>query len=220
MQTFETVQRGLRRGGSRADDETMPPMEMCERKIIARRAALELAPTALSTSESGCRRASPASRLRKTSPNYHLDRRTRHVGGVPAAGLSFGAAINPQAVIDQPYQFDFYDGGGLDIAFLGLARPTPKATQCFQVRPELGGRRWLHQHQPKRQESGFRRHLHRRRSRVAIEDGKLRSCRKAAQNSSTRSNTAPSAANTPARVSDRALRHGALRICLGEEGIE
>jgi len=102
--------------------QTVPPMEMSGRKIVVRRAAFELKPNSIVNLGIGMPEGvSAVSNEERMLEYVTLTAESGMIGGLPSAGLNFGAGINIDALIDEPYQFDYYDGGGLGIAFLGAA---------------------------------------------------------------------------------------------------
>ncbi len=122
-QTCERMYDPALAGNIKAPMERIAPLELNPRKVVARRAAQELKKGMVINLGVGM----PSGIAAVAAEDGYLDDLNFTVeqgiiGGMPMGGIIFGVSYNPDAMIDQTLQFNFYDGGGLDIAFLGMAQ--------------------------------------------------------------------------------------------------
>lgn len=121
-QSFATPYDPAHSGKIRLPLEAISPMPLTERKIIARRAAMELLPNDVVNLGIGMPEGIAVVAAEERITRYlTLTAESGIIGGIPASGQDFGAAINAEAVIDTNTMFDYYDGGGLDLTCLGFA---------------------------------------------------------------------------------------------------
>lgn len=110
-------------GEATAPAGAFTPIELSAKKIIGRRAAMELKEnTVVNLGIGAPEYVSAVANEEGISDYMTLTVEAGPVGGVPMGGTQFGGSQNADCYFDQNVMFDFYDGGGIDLAFLGLAQ--------------------------------------------------------------------------------------------------
>lgn len=123
MQTYGTAYSHAFAGRQRVPMDRLKPLALTERKVIARRAAFELPPGGVVNLGIGMPEGvATVAGEEQVLKLVTLTAEPGIIGGMPQSGADFGTALNPDAVVQMNQQIDFYDGGGLDMACLGMAQ--------------------------------------------------------------------------------------------------
>lgn len=120
MQGYNGYYKPELSGDIKVPSDDISPMPMSNRKIIARRAALELAPDCVINLGIGMP-SGIGSVANEEGIKPVLSLETGPLGGVPVEGPGFGASTNPDVIYNLSDVFHLYDGGILDMTFLGAA---------------------------------------------------------------------------------------------------
>lgn len=123
FQTENTEYNPAFSGDTKVPMDAVTALPLDARKVIARRAAMELVPSAILNLGVGIPvNVATVGAEEGISDQLVLTTEAGSIGGVPAGLRDFGHAFNSEAIMDHHAQFDFYDGGGLDLSVLGLAQ--------------------------------------------------------------------------------------------------
>ena len=117
-----TVRDPTLTGEARAPRDLSSTQLLTERLVIARRAAAEIRDGDIVNLGYGMADGvAHVLAVEGATERVSLTVEQGHVGGTPVGGSDFGLVRNAEATIHSGYQFDFYDGGGLDVAVLSFA---------------------------------------------------------------------------------------------------